>query len=53
MTTLKYIMASGICTTSEVLKLKREHPADFDVLVKWAEEEMKVNGITVDAPTKA
>lgn len=51
MTIVKYLKESGVCTTSELLALKREHPADYDALCKMAEEEMKHNGIAVDAPS--
>ena len=53
MTQLKYIMASGVCKTGELLELKRNNPDDYDILVKWAEEEMRFNNIPIDVPVTA
>ena len=49
MTVVKYIMASGVCKTGELLALKREYPAAYFVLREMAEEEMRRNGISIDA----
>ncbi len=50
MTALKYLMASGACKTAEILKLKKDAPKDFYTLIEWTKEEMKHNGIEIDAP---
>ena len=50
MTPLKYITESKICTTGELLAFKREYPTDFEILIRWAREEMEHLGIQVDEP---
>ena len=47
MTVVKYIMQSGVCTTAELLALKRNHPKDYEDLRQMAEEEMRHNGVEV------
>lgn len=47
MTVVKYIMASGVCTTAELLALKRNNPKDYQDLRAMAEHEMRHNGIEI------
>jgi len=53
MTPIKYLVDSRVGNSSEILSLRREHPEDFDVLVQWAREEMKHNGIEVTEAVSA
>lgn len=53
MTVIKYIMASGVCKTGELLALKREFPKDYEDLRLAAAEEMRHNGIEVTEETTA
>lgn len=51
MTILKYLMGSGVCTTAEILALKREHDEDYITLRKMAAEEMDhLNVAREDSP---
>jgi actin-related protein len=46
-TILDYLRQSGACNTRELMELKRDHPADFDVIKEWAKEEMTHKGVEV------
>ena len=48
MTVLKYIVNSKICNTAELLSLKRENQADWDIIQRWAREEMEFNKIPIE-----
>lgn len=48
MTVLKYLLASGVCTTSELLKFKREDPKGYVGLIEMARGEMVHNGVEVE-----
>lgn len=48
MTVLKYIVESKICNTGEILALKRENPQDYNIIVKWAREEMLKNNVPIE-----
>lgn len=52
MTALKYLVESKVGSNSEIITLKREHPADYDTLIQWAKEEMAHNGIEIEEPKK-
>jgi len=52
MTVLKYIIQSKICNTAELLELKREHDADWQVIQMWAREEMKKNNVEIEESNK-
>ena len=49
MSPLKYMKdVVQVANTSEILRMKREHPKDWDRLIEMAKEEMQHNGIAVD-----
>lgn len=48
MTPVKYLLSTGVCNTSELLQLRREYPADYDVIMKWTKEQAANLGITLD-----
>jgi hypothetical protein len=50
MTVIKYIMSTGVCTTSELLAIKRENPKDYDILVVWAREQAANLGVEIEEP---
>lgn len=52
MTLLKYVTTSGVCTTAELLNLKRNDPAGYDILLKFAAEEMAHNNIAIEEAKK-
>lgn len=39
MTILKYILSTGVCTTGELLSIKKVDPDGYNTLVKWAREQ--------------
>jgi hypothetical protein len=48
MTIVKWLMSTGVCTTAELLALKRENPADYVRLAEMAMEEMKAKNIPIE-----
>ena len=53
MTVIKYLMSTSVCTTGELLALKREHPADYNELIDISKKEMVLKEIPIDTtPTK-
>lgn len=51
MTPLKYLTASKVGTTTEILALKREDPKGFYTILEFAKEEMKNNNIPIEEPS--
>ena len=52
MTTAKYLLSTGVCTTAEMLALKREDPAGYEKIIQWTREQAKNLGIELELPTK-
>lgn len=47
MTILKYILSTGVCTTAELLQLKREDEAGYNWLVQAAREQAQNLGVEI------
>lgn len=51
MTIVKYLLSTGVCTTAELLKLKQQHPADYDGLIRMAHEQAKNLNVEIESPS--
>lgn len=47
MTIMKYLISTGVCTTSELLALKKNDPKVLDSLVEDAKAQAKNLGIEI------
>jgi len=50
MTTAKYLLSTGVCTTAEMLELKRIDPAGYEKIIQWTREQAKNLGIELETP---
>lgn len=48
MTVLKYLMQTGVATSAEIIKLKNEHPKDFEDVKDIARQQMLSEGIEIE-----
>lgn len=52
MTVTQYILKEiAVCTTTELLKFKREYPKDYDDLIQMAKDSMVLNNIPLTVAT--
>lgn len=52
MTALKYLLSTGVATTTEIMALNREDKAGYQLLMKWAKEQAKNQGVEIEEPAK-
>ena len=48
MTVVQFIMSTGVCTSTELLTLKKNNPADYIKLTDMAREQMIANNIEIE-----
>ena len=55
MTTLKYLMSTGVCTTAELIAFKKADPTgeQYRQLSAMAREQAKNQGIEIEDPSQA
>lgn len=49
-TILKYLLGTQVATSAEIIRLKKENPKDYDILIQWAHEQAKNEGVEIEAP---
>ena len=54
MSTLKYLMSTGVCTTAELIAFKKADPTgnEYRSLAAMAREQAQNQGITIEDPAK-
>lgn len=53
MTPMKYILSTGVCTTSELLQFNKQDPQGYKKLIEWAQDQAKNQGVALEAPPVA